>query len=114
MIVFCIQPSKETEDDEDEPVNKACVPDPLQQLISVFSMSAMTAQWWVIICFLLKVWLQLYQKQIWCMLIFSPMEIDDLYMSYANLMARSCHTGDDEDDEESTGEDDTAKSFEVS
>uniref|UniRef100_H2Y883 Ryanodine receptor 3-like n=1 Tax=Ciona savignyi TaxID=51511 RepID=H2Y883_CIOSA len=56
--------------------------DPLQQLISVFSISAITS------------------------LIHRAIEDDDLYLSYAELMAESCHTGDDDDEEEE-------KSFEV-
>ncbi|XP_077975839.1 ryanodine receptor 2-like isoform X3 [Styela clava] len=86
LISKLSKPAKENVIENGDQQEESTKPDPLQQLISVFNMTSMTAP--------------------------VPMETDDLYMNYANMMAKSCHTGDDDEEEAEEEGEDTAQSFE--
>ena len=64
------------------------------------------------ICLALHSFRVCFDKKIIRKLFFRMLEEDDLYLSYSELMARSCHTGVNEEDEEENDED-AGKSFEV-
>ncbi|KAG5284985.1 hypothetical protein AALO_G00032720 [Alosa alosa] len=66
--------SKALEEEEDEEEERETKPDPLHQLILHFSRTALTEK--------------------------SKLDIDHLYMAYADIMAKSCHIGEDEEGEE--------------
>ncbi|XP_062393175.1 LOW QUALITY PROTEIN: ryanodine receptor 1-like, partial [Sardina pilchardus] len=71
---------KSSEEEEDEEEERETKPDPLHQLILHFSRTALTEK--------------------------SKLDIDHLYMAYADIMAKSCHIGEaDEGEEEAAGED---------
>nr|XP_015196138.1 PREDICTED: ryanodine receptor 1 [Lepisosteus oculatus] len=78
--------SKSMEQEEEEEEETETKPDPLHQLILHFSRTALTEK--------------------------SKLDVDYLYMSYADIMAKSCHIGeeDEEGEEEKGGEE---LSFEV-
>ncbi|XP_051763722.1 ryanodine receptor 1 [Ctenopharyngodon idella] len=71
--------SKAMEEEEEEEEEKETKPDPLHQLILHFSRTALTEK--------------------------SKLDIDYLYMAYADIMAKSCHLGeeDEEGEEEEEG-----------
>ncbi|XP_050977784.1 ryanodine receptor 1 isoform X1 [Labeo rohita] len=80
--------SKAMEEEEEEEEEKETKPDPLHQLILHFSRTALTEK--------------------------SKLDIDYLYMAYADIMAKSCHIGEEDEggeEEEEGGEEEM--SFEV-
>ncbi|KAI5100120.1 ryanodine receptor 1 isoform X9 [Silurus meridionalis] len=80
--------SKAMEEEEEEEEEKETKPDPLHQLILHFSRTALTEK--------------------------SKLDMDYLYMAYADIMAKSCHIGEeDEGGEESEDEDQEEMPFEV-
>ncbi|XP_019717005.1 ryanodine receptor 1b isoform X5 [Hippocampus comes] len=76
--------SKALEEEEEEEEETETKPDPLHQLILHFSRTALTEK--------------------------SKLDVDHLYMSYADIMAKSCHIGEDDEGGEQEGEE---PSFEV-
>ncbi|XP_076818158.1 ryanodine receptor 2-like isoform X3 [Clavelina lepadiformis] len=85
MFMNICKPAGMEENDNNKIANSS-QRDPLQQLILVFNIGAVTAH--------------------------GRLKDDELYLSYADLMAQSCHTGDDETDEVEKEEDaDAGKSF---
>uniref|UniRef100_A0A3Q2Z7H8 Ryanodine receptor 1 n=1 Tax=Hippocampus comes TaxID=109280 RepID=A0A3Q2Z7H8_HIPCM len=75
--------SKALEEEEEEEEETETKPDPLHQLILHFSRTALTEK---------------------------KLDVDHLYMSYADIMAKSCHIGEDDEGGEQEGEE---PSFEV-
>uniref|UniRef100_A0AAR2J2D8 Ryanodine receptor 1 n=1 Tax=Pygocentrus nattereri TaxID=42514 RepID=A0AAR2J2D8_PYGNA len=75
--------SKTMEEEEEEEEETEAKPDPLHQLILHFSRTALTEK--------------------------TKLDVDHLYMAYADIMAKSCHIGEEEEEEE-LGEE---QSFEV-
>ncbi|XP_047660704.1 ryanodine receptor 1 isoform X4 [Tachysurus fulvidraco] len=80
--------SKAMEEEEEEEEEKETKPDPLHQLILHFSRTALTEK--------------------------SKLDVDHLYMAYADIMAKSCHIGEEDEggDEDQEG-DQEEMSFEV-
>ncbi|MCJ8742149.1 hypothetical protein PDJAM_G00078720 [Pangasius djambal] len=80
--------SKAMEEEEEEEEEKETKPDPLHQLILHFSRTALTEK--------------------------SKLDMDYLYMAYADIMAKSCHIGEEDEggDEDQEGDQDEM-SFEV-
>ncbi|XP_031141122.1 ryanodine receptor 1b isoform X1 [Sander lucioperca] len=76
--------SKALEEEEEEEEETETKPDPLHQLILHFSRTALTEK--------------------------TKLDVDHLYMSYADIMAKSCHIGEDDEGGEQEGEE---PSFEV-
>ncbi|XP_016120179.1 ryanodine receptor 1-like, partial [Sinocyclocheilus grahami] len=76
--------SKAMEQEEEEDEETESKPDPLHQLILHFSRTALTEK--------------------------TKLEVDHLYMSYADIMAKSCHIGEEDEVGEEGGEE---PSFEV-
>ncbi|XP_063059704.1 ryanodine receptor 1-like [Engraulis encrasicolus] len=70
--------SKALEEEEDEEEERETKPDPLHQLILHFSRTALTEK--------------------------SKLDIDYLYMAYADIMAKSCHIGEEDGGEEEEAE----------
>uniref|UniRef100_A0A8D0AYX8 Ryanodine receptor 1 n=1 Tax=Sander lucioperca TaxID=283035 RepID=A0A8D0AYX8_SANLU len=70
--------SKALEEEEEEEEETETKPDPLHQLILHFSRTALTEK--------------------------TKLDVDHLYMSYADIMAKSCHIGEDDEGGEQEGE----------
>uniref|UniRef100_A0AAR2M0X8 Ryanodine receptor 1 n=1 Tax=Pygocentrus nattereri TaxID=42514 RepID=A0AAR2M0X8_PYGNA len=66
--------SKTMEEEEEEEEETEAKPDPLHQLILHFSRTALTEK--------------------------TKLDVDHLYMAYADIMAKSCHIGEEEEEEE--------------
>ncbi|CAB1450415.1 unnamed protein product [Pleuronectes platessa] len=71
--------SKALEEEEEEEEETETKPDPLHQLILHFSRTALTEK--------------------------TKLDLDHLYMSYADIMAKSCHIGEEDEGGEQEGED---------
>ncbi|KAK5929890.1 hypothetical protein CgunFtcFv8_011083 [Champsocephalus gunnari] len=70
--------SKALEEEEEEEEETETKPDPLHQLILHFSRTALTEK--------------------------TKLDVDHLYMSYADIMAKSCHIGEEDEGGDQEGE----------